>query len=146
MAIIADLATFRVLFPEFDPVDDAEIEVYLDLSNDELSDIYWGVCYDRAVLYLAAHQLALSQNRRSDTTTDDLGFVETSTGAGAITQASAGGISAGYSASISDTAGNDRDSWLGKTEYGQMYLALKRTCLPIGLIAGCSDYDSSSSA
>lgn len=137
MAIVADLANFRLLFPEFDPVSDTEVQFYIDLSLEELSTTYWGDCYDRAALYLAAHQLALSQNRRSNVSIDPDGFVETSSGAGAITQASAGGLSASYSPSLSDTSGSDRDSWLNKTEYGQNYLALKRTCMPLGVRTVC---------
>ena len=47
--MIADLATFRALFPEFDSVNDIRVQLYLDDASDELSESAWGKCYNKAV-------------------------------------------------------------------------------------------------
>ena len=57
------LANFRILFPEFDAIDDVRIQLYIDDAIDELSKANWGKCWGKAVLYYAAHQLQLSIDR-----------------------------------------------------------------------------------
>lgn len=137
MAIPATVVQFKILFPEFDAVPDATIQVYLDIASDELSTTQWGTCLNKAILYLSAHELALSQNRRANSNLTTSGLVVTSSGAGAITSASAGGISAGFGSTATMTQGSDRNTYLLKTEYGQMYLSLKRECLSVGVVILC---------
>ena len=137
MALNGDLITFRAFFPEFSSVGDVSVELYLDLYNSTLNEDNWKDCFGEAVLYRSAHEIALSQNRQANEQTTSSGFVTTSSGAGAITQASAGGISASYSQSITQSAGGDTDAYLSQTQYGQQYLALKRQCLPLAVRAGC---------
>lgn len=137
MEIVADLATFRIQFPEFDSIPDATVVYYLDICLAELNEIAWGLCYGKASLYCSAHEIALSQNRQANTQVTDAGFVITSAGSGAVTQASAGQISATYSENGTLTAGSDADVYYYQTTYGQHFLKLKRECLPIMAIAGC---------
>lgn len=137
MAVDPTLINFRVYFPEFDAVADAEVQLYIDLYVGLLRENSWGDCYGLAVLYRGAHELALSQNRQANASISTDGFVVTSSGAGAITQASAGGISASYAQSSTQTDGSDVDTYLSQTQYGQQFLALKRQCLPMGITAGC---------
>lgn len=137
MAIIADLATFRVFYPEFDPVPDATVVIYLDLFNEELDEVYWRTCKPKAVLARSAHEIALSQNRQSNAQETDAGQVVTAAGSGAISSATAGAITAGYTVGATLTSGSDADVYFYKTEYGQQYLLLKRQCLPLAILAGC---------
>ena len=137
MLPIGDLIAFRLFFPEFSGIDAAVIELYLVLYNATLEETTWGDCFGQAVLYRSAHELALSQNRQANAQTTSSGFVTTSSGAGAITQASAGGISASYAQSTTQSAGSDTDTYLSQTQYGQQYLALKRQCFPLAVRAVC---------
>ena len=133
----ADIATFGILFPEFDTVGDATKQFYLDKADCVLSDVNWGCTKPEAQLYYSAHQIALSQNRQANAQAAAGGEVITVGGAGAITSASAGGISVGYGESATSAQGSDADTVFTTTWYGQWYLYLKRTRMPTGLIATC---------
>jgi hypothetical protein len=131
-----DLPAFRARFPEFAPVVDATVQVWLDDSEADLSPEAWGDCYDRAVLYFAAHQLALSQNRVAGAAVGAGGAVVTTGGAGAIASASGGGLSVSFAVPKQATDGSIADAWLLQTAYGQYYLQLRDTCISTGRIAG----------
>ncbi len=135
MPLTGTLIEFRALFPEFDPVSDVTVQPQLDQCTEDLSETAWGKCYGKAILYCAAHEIALSQNRQANATVNAAGLVGTTTGAGAITGASAGGISASFSQSATQSTGSDADVYLSKTEYGQRFIALKRQCLSTARIA-----------
>lgn len=137
MAIPATVVQFKILFPEFDSVSDAIIQIYLDIATDELSISQWGECLNKAILYLSAHELALSQNRQANSNVTSSGLVVTSSGSAAITSASTGGISASFGSTATMSQGSDRNTYLLKTEYGQMYLSLKRECLAVGVVVLC---------
>lgn len=137
MAIVADLATFRVLFPEFASVPDATVTLWLDDTDSTLSDTAWGDCRDKAILYYVAHIIALSQNAQSEATTDPGGNVQTASRSGPISSSSAGGLSVSFASNSSASSGSENDAWLQQTNYGQTYATLKRKCLPAGGIAGC---------
>ena len=137
MSIVADLASFRILYPEFNGVSDDTVTAYIEIATDSLDDVNWSDCYARAVLAVTAHEIALSQNRQANAQTNEIGQVITSAGSGAITSASAGGISASYAQSASVSAGNDTDAYYSQTQYGQQYLSLKRQCLSYAVLASC---------
>ena len=121
-----NLATFRVLFAEFSSVPDGTVDVWLDDSSTLLCEGSWGACYPKAVLYYTAHQLALSQNRITDSVTDG-NTVQTSATSGVISSASDGRISTSFVEGNKN--GNEKDLWLDRTSYGQAYNALRRQCL-----------------
>lgn len=61
------LASFRVAFPEFEGADDALVQAKLDEATNALDARVFGVRFDEAVQYFAAHRLAISpfgQNAR----------------------------------------------------------------------------------
>ena len=130
------LPEFRAFFPEFNPVPDVSVNVYLDLNIDFLDVVQWQDNLGLAILYRTAHELALSQNRQAGASTTD-GFVTTASASGSLDSASAAEISASYTSSTTQTTGSDTDVYLAKTEYGQMYLALKRQSLSLGVRAKC---------
>lgn len=138
MAIVADVATFKILFPEFADVGDDVIEFYLDMYQDSsvgLSITFWGNTLGEATLYASAHEIALSQNRQANAKLAPGDFVTTSSGSGAITTASGAQISVGFGTSATVTQGNDADVYFTKTEYGQRFLLLKRSRMPLGILA-----------
>jgi hypothetical protein len=134
--LVFDLATFRILFPEFDSVSDAEVTVYLDLADD-LSEDEWGDCYAQAALLYSAHLLSLSQIRRAAASTSTDGFVVVPNSSGSMTSATADGLSVGFAIPTVVQNGSDRDAWLNQTPYGQQYSALKRSCLSKGRLNSC---------
>lgn len=138
MAIVADIATFKILFPEFAGVGDDVITFYLDFYGDSqagLSLTYWGHTLGEAQLYASAHEIALSQNRQANATTTVDGFVTTVTGAGAMISAAGVQLSAGFSSSATMTQGNDADVYFSQTQYGQRFLLLKRSRMPLAILA-----------
>lgn len=135
MAIVADLETFKLLFPELTGVGDPTITFYLEIYTDSLAEVYWAECFNQAILYRSAHEIALSQNRQANAQTNEAGQVITSTGSGAITSASAGAISVSYAQTASATQGSEADAYFSLTQYGQQYLTLKRECMPYGVLA-----------
>ncbi len=124
--MIADLATFRILFDEFADVQNATVTVWLDDSAELLCEGSWGTCYPKAVLYYTAHQLALSENRKADAVSSGSN-VQTTTTSGVITSASDGRLSTSFAEGNKN--GNEKDLWLDRTAYGQAYNALRRQCL-----------------
>ena len=140
----ADVATFRILFPEFDPVVDATVQFYLDQYGCTLSNTNWGdpasdpcSMKPEAQLYASAHEIALSQNRIADASVDPNGVVTTSGTAGPMTSASAGSISASFGASITAMQGSAADTWWATTGYGQHFLLLKRSKMPLSVSSSC---------
>lgn len=120
MSLVADLATFRILFPEFADVADGRIEVGLVGASSELSPTSWGRCYEKAVLYFTAHELALSLARVED------GESGTVTPTGRIQSASVEGLSVSFAIPANASANAD---WLSQSPYGQAFAALARRCL-----------------
>lgn len=126
MALVADVPTFRVLFPELDAVPDARVQVALDGARDELSPTLWGKCYEKAILYFAAHEIALSLVRQQD------GEDGATTPTGRVQSASVEGLSVSFAVPANTTANSD---WLSQTPYGQAFLALTRRCLSRGVLS-----------
>lgn len=123
------LANFRILFPEFVDVDDARVELFLNMTIDVMND---GDCYGKATLYRTAHELSLSLQRES-------GDGDSSSGAGALTSASADGLSVGFA--TVDWANSAEGSYWAKTPYGQSYVQAVAECGIGGRVAGgCSSY------
>lgn len=123
------LALFRILFPEFASVSDETIQAYLDGNIEVLSMPAWGACYGRAVMYLAAHELALSQARIASSV-DAGGVVVAPTGV--VQSASAEGLSVSFAVPSNRS---EYAAWLAQTPYGQRYLALMRSCLSRGRLS-----------
>jgi len=127
------LANFRILFPEFDAIDDVRIQLYIDDAIDELSKANWGKCWGKAVLYYAAHQLQLSIDRIDGGGGSGGGSGSQS---GKLTSASADGLSVGFAQSPA-SGSSDWAYWLSLTPYGQTFLALANSCLPKMRLVAC---------
>ena len=124
----ADLSTFRICYPEFDPVADAAVQVWIDKSANYLNPDSWSDCFDDAVLARSAHTLALSQARIAAAQAIN-GAVVVPGGSGAITSSSVGGVSTGYAATGASSSERNSDAWYAQTPYGQEFLALRESCL-----------------
>ena len=126
-----DLATFRILFPEFASIADPVIELYLDEASEFLSDGAWGRCYAKAVLNYAAHELALAQARAASASNQGGSVVIPQTGK--LQSGSEEGISFSFEASTANKSATGE--WLAQTPYGQAFLALQRQCLDRGVLS-----------
>jgi hypothetical protein len=124
--MIADLATFRALYPEFDGVPDATVNLYLTDSLETLSESAWGRCYAKAAMLYTAHELSLALSRQASA----VGGVAPQTGL--LQSGSEEGISFAFART---PAANASSEWLGQTPYGQGYAALQRQCLARGWLS-----------
>lgn len=118
--MIADLATFRALWPELDSVPDAVVQAYLDDAAATLSAGAWGNCYAKAQLLYAAHMAALYAARQNAAA----GGV--AVGGGPIQSASAEGLSVTFAI---PTNRSETATWWALTPYGQEYWVLRGRCL-----------------
>ena len=131
MSLQADLPGYRALYPEHGPIAGAEIEAQIDAALEHLSRPRWGRCYPRAVLTLAAHEVALAQVRQAGAVTTEGGQV-VGQASGTVASASAGGLSVSFAVPAS-TSRSDA-AYFSQTAYGQRYLALLRECLSRGRV------------
>ena len=129
-----DLATFRIIYPEFSGVGDPVVQLWLDDAIETLSESAWGQCYAKAVLAHAAHNLSLSLSRQANSADDGNGIVEVAA-TGVVASAAAGGVSVSFAQPASTSSTEDR-AWFSQTPYGQHYLALRKQCLSRGRL-GC---------
>lgn len=127
-----DLATFRIMFPEFAPVADPVVQFWLDDAAEELDEGAWGRCYAKAVLNYAAHQLALALARQASATETGEGEVVIPQ-TGVLASGSEEGIS--FAFAQSSTPKSFTQEWLSQSPYGQAYLALQRQCLSRGRLS-----------
>lgn len=127
-----DLATFRIMFPEFATIGDTVIQFYLDDADDELDQGAWGLCYPKAVLNFAAHELALALARQASATETGSGEVVIPQ-TGVLASGSEEGIS--FAFAQSSTPKSLTQEWLSQTPYGQAYMALQRRCLDRGRLS-----------
>ena len=105
-------ATFKARFPEFNSVDDARIQIFIDdsvsVTNSKCPN------YDLMVSYLTAHLITLADKT-------DAGDSSTTK---PVASESVGDVSVGYGG----TAGKPGDSYYS-TAYGQRYLDLRKNCI-----------------
>lgn len=107
-------ASFKIRFPEFEPIPDIRVEMFIDDAVLELSESSWGDRYDVGVYYLAAHLLAMGSETAAG---NPSGIVPISGG-------SADGLSTTFSRSPSTSM--TQEYWQS-TSYGREYMRLKRT-------------------
>lgn len=131
----ADLATFRQLFPALASVDDTTVQNNLDSADCVLDENTWGCTKPEAELYLAAHQIAWSQNVQAASDVDGNGNVTTNPTAGRLTSASDGPLSVGYGTSLQASSSNAFDAYYSSTPYGIDFLQLKYRQMPRGVLA-----------
>lgn len=127
-----DLATFRIMFPEFATIADPAVQFWLDDAADELDAGAWGRCIAKAVLNYAAHQMALALARKASATETGSGEVVIPQ-TGVLVSGAEEGIS--FAFAQSSTPKSFTQEWLSQTPYGQAYLALQRQCLDRGRLS-----------
>lgn len=116
------------------PALDPRITFYLTDVILELSQPAWGISYAKACELLAAHRLALSQQRKAEAQTTEGGEVIIAQ-QGTIVNASADGLSVGFASKQSQTAGTVVEEDYSQTPYGIEYMTLRARTLRRGRLA-----------
>lgn len=108
--------TFRARFPEFASVADERVWLELEEAEADCDAGVFGDLLKRAIAFLAAHRIAIS---------NDSGGSPTGSQPGAISAASADGVSSSY-AIPEGLSGFDLALW--STVYGQRYMEIRNRC------------------
>lgn len=114
------LATFRVLYPQFNGIGDEQIEAVAEQAQCFLSERGCS-CADQLLMLMTAHLLTLSQQQAAGGIT------------GQVTSATVDKVSV----TIAAPPGTDAWSyWLGMTPYGLQLRALLKRCSAGGMYVG----------
>lgn len=122
------LEIIRLVAPEFDTVDDEQLELWISLAEPYVSKEKFGKFYEQAIAYLVCHMMTTAG--LADTSDQgELGMLT----ALATSTYGIGSISAGAS-SISFTNGGasgavDADAEFMRTKYGIQYVTLRKLCI-----------------
>lgn len=102
---------FKARFPEFNSIEDARIQIFIDDSLLVLNEATWGTLYSLAVCYLTAHYLSLSEASAGG---DD----------GTVAQVASQAVD-GTSISFNSFAPtSDMQSFYNSTQYGQRFYTM----------------------
>lgn len=107
------LATFRILYPQFDAVEDAVVGAVATSALCYLGEC-GGDCYEQLWMLAVAHMLQLRANQSSG-----------SAAPGAVVSAGIDKVSVSFAA---PPAGTASDHWFNLTPFGMEYLALASKC------------------
>ena len=115
------LPLLRTIAPEFEELEDTDLQTWLDLTQPLVSKSAFGAAYEQAVAYLAAHRMkmaGLGAEGAFGNIADRTGVVSYTEGATSV--------------SFGNNTGVDgAESSLSLTTYGMEYLRLKQTIIPI---------------
>lgn len=106
------LSQFRTRFPEFDSVENSEVNFALSDASDEMDVTRWGDRFDSGQGFLAAHYVSISST----------GSSAVGGSVGAVSQATTGPLSVTKNIPM---AKNQTEAMLSGTHYGQRYLKLR---------------------
>lgn len=132
MATTADLPGFRLLFPEFESLDNERVQTYLDMAEEDLDAKVWGAAYPRAYLNYAAHFLALAEVNRGSAVIGTNGAVQIQQ-SGQLQTATAAGLSVAFAGSARQRSATEE--FFNQSQYGQAYCALRRSALRRGRLS-----------
>ena len=125
------LELIRKIAPEFNDVADEEMEDFIDVYADLVSERYFGKHYNKAVAFLVVHQLTLFNIANSS----EAGAADSSLIAGNVLMEKEGDLQRQYG--NLNTSDSETDSLLNKTYYGKMFIALRSALRPIGMMRKC---------
>ncbi len=125
------LELIRKIAPEFNDVADEELEDFIDVYADLVSERYFGKHYNKAVAFLVAHQLTLFNIANSS----EAGAGDSSLIAGDVLMEKEGDLQRQYG--NVNTSNSEADSLLNKTYYGKMFISLRSALRPIGMMRKC---------
>jgi hypothetical protein len=122
VAPVVTVADFRARFPEFESNSDAQIQTALDDALPWNGYAAWGQTYIKGVCTLAAHFLAVANQRARKT-----GGGAAATGISTfVSGRKAGALSTNYSAVGGATGDGSTPGFLALTSYGQEWYSMAR--------------------
>jgi hypothetical protein len=122
--MIAPLAIFRVIAPEFSTVDDATVNAWLDLTAPLVSRKRFGKMYEQSLALLTAHRIKTVNAGSEDTASDGLDSIGGVGAAFKVASYSSGGESVSfYNGALSQKLSSDAE--FSQTVYGVQYLTLR---------------------
>lgn len=126
------IASFRARFPEFANVEDPQIAYVLETAAHWIGD-QWGCDCGIALLYLAAHYLALQILSTEIIKRTSSGSGGTIISGGQVVSVTFETMKVGYSSpqfATGKMAGSEGEYPLGSTPYGQAYMDLLKVNFP----------------
>ena len=118
------LVQFRILFPEFSGVTDAQLLIYYNQS------ILVSPSCSNAILYLAGHLVALDVGNNTGNQGDATGgYIDG--GDGEVTMEKVGDLQTNFMAMAQDGA----DTFYTTTPYGRKYIVFRNACPSYGFSA-----------
>jgi len=123
--IIPTYDEFIERFPAFANLNEDQIEMSLGFSSGLLSSMAWGSSYSNAIGLDTAHMLTIEAMAGNSPT----GGIQAAVGP--VTSVSGAGVSTSFQA-FDVTPGSKSDAWYSKTIYGQMFLRLRNSVMPMG--------------
>lgn len=125
------LDLIRKIAPEFNEITDEKLEGFIDVYANLVSKRYFGKHYNKAIVFLVAHQLTLL-NIASNS---EAGAGDSSLIAGDVLMEKEGDLQRQYG--NVNTSNSEADSLLNKTYYGKMFISLRSALRPIGMMRKC---------
>lgn len=99
---------FKEVFPEFASQSEARVQYFLDSAVEQISEAIFEKSYQRAVFFLAAHDLTMSDPSKAEKPQ--------------VTSEKVGDVSVTYSAGY---VVKDADNYFKQTQYGLQFLRLR---------------------
>lgn len=112
-------ATVKSYAPELSSVTDEMVELYIGLAKDNIAESVWGNKYDRAVNMLTCHYLTMRGRAASGA-------------GGPVTQKKVGDLSISYGS----VTGYMSENQLLSTEYGAIYIHMRKTLIITPIVGG----------
>ena len=122
MDSMAVVAAFRTIAPAYKDKTDEEVLSGLAFVADMVSEKRFGKKTEKALATLIAHIFAMEDTISAD------GATGSSTVSGAVKSEREGDLERTYADDVSGS-NTDIDSWLKKTAYGRMFLAIRAMCI-----------------
>ncbi|MCD8397539.1 MAG: DUF4054 domain-containing protein [Lachnospiraceae bacterium] len=116
------LELIRMFAPEFDDMEDSELEKWIETIAPMVSKKQFGNMYKQALAYLVCHKLKMAGNGESPL--GDLGTIGVGFAVGSVSE---GGSSISFGASQSSNLATDAE--LALTVYGLQFLQLRRSVI-----------------
>lgn len=123
-------AEFIAAFPAFGQTTLGVVQSQLSLSARLLSADAWGDFYGEGVALDAAHNLAMTAVAEAGGTQGAF-----QAAVGPASSVSAAGVSVSFNSAGASEQKSASVNWYAKTGYGQRFLSLRRTVVPLGVMA-----------
>lgn len=121
--------TFKARFPEYAPVSDALVNLVLAEAIDAVGSTWLERDRAKGQMYLAAHLLAMEGEPSRTTTGQGTGTT------GAVKRRKVGDVETEYAGAGGSSGASSGASGFLQTQYGRMYLELRRKNFPAVAVA-----------